>query len=428
MFKKSRSKAVRHQGTLLFTGSNTVLAAATFLGSFVCARLLKPSELGAFQTTQLFITYLTILPLGTFNGFSRQYPYLIGRGQAEKAAQLSQVCYTVARFTAFIAAIFGVGQLIICWKTGQDTAVILAAAAAIPMAALMQINTLQFSILAGRQSFGWIGRAQLITAIFILTLLVLVWRFGVIGQCVRIVITAAIPWIFYGIKTRDARQWCWNRRQLVQLIKIGVPIMAIGYLSSVFSVADRTLVASLKGVESVGYYSLAGLTIAAIQSLYTPLAVATYSKANHAYGKSHQLATLVPAVKRFLILLSVTVLPLAGMVYYGLPKMVPWLLPKYAPGIPAAQVACIASVAFCYCGTGFVFNVTGHNWLYGGIIACGLAAFFLIGYRMPGAELTLERVAWLRAGTSVAMCLLVNGYLWLYLNRGIRREAAAQPN
>jgi O-antigen/teichoic acid export membrane protein len=423
MFTALKSRVERHKETLLYTSSNIVLAATAFLGSFVCARLLVPQQLGAFQTAQLLVTYLGFLPLGVFNGFNRHYPYLLGKGDPEAAALLARTGYSVARVTAAIAAILAIGQLLFFWKTSGDPTLILAAVAVIPLAALSQICTLQVAILTGRQSFGWVAWSQFLLAFVTLALLPLVWKFTVPGQCVRLVAIAALPWIMYLFKTGDARLWYWDPRAIVELIKIGIPIMVIGYLYQVFSVADRTLVAWVKGTEAVGHYALAGLAVAAIQSVYLPLGIATYSKANHAYGRSQSLASLVHPAKRFLILLSVSVLPLAVLIYFCLPVFVPWLLPKYVAGIRAGQIACIASVAFCYSGTAFVFNVTRHNLIYGVLVACGLAAFFLIGFSTPAKDLTLEGVAWLRAVISIGICLLSNAYLVFYLWRGIRRES-----
>jgi O-antigen/teichoic acid export membrane protein len=428
MFTALKSRVERHKETLLYTSSNVVLAAATFLGSFVCARLLAPQQLGAFQTAQLLVTYLGFLPLGVFNGFNRHYPYLLGKGDPKAAALLSRTGYSVARVTAAIAAILAIGQLFFFWKTSGDPALILAAVAVVPLAALSQINSLQSAILTGRQSFGWVARAQFLLAFVTLALLPLVWKFTVPGQCVRLVVIAAVAWILYLFKTSDARRWHWDSRAILELIKIGMPILAIGYLYQVFSVADRTLVAWVKGTEAVGHYALAGLAIAAVQIVYLPLIVATYSKANHAYGRSQSLASLIHPTKRFLLLISISAVPLAVLIYFCLPVFVPWLLPKYVAGIRAGQIACIASVAFCYCGTAFVFNVTRHNLPYGLIVACGLAAFFLIGFLTPAKDLTLERVAWLRTMISIGVCLLSNAYLVFYLWRGIRRESISPPS
>ncbi len=422
MFSALKSRLARHTETLLYTSSNVVLAAATFLGGFVSARLLAPQQLGAFQTAQLLVTYLGFLSLGVFNGFNRHYPYLLGKGESEAATLLSRTGYSVARVTAAIAAILAVGQVLFFWKTSGDPSLVLAAIAVIPIAALSQISALQGAILSGRQSFGWIAWAQFLGAFVTLALLPLVWKFAVPGQCVRLVVIAAVTWMMFGFKTGDARPWHWDFRAILELIKIGVPLLAIGYLYSVFSVADRTLVAWVKGTEAVGHYALAGLAVAAIQSVYLPLAIANYSKANHAYGRSQSLASLVGPVKRFLLLISISAVPLAVLVYFCLPVAVPWLLPKYVAGIRAGQIACIASVAFCYCGTGFVFAVTRHNLVYGSIMACAVVVFFLIGFHTPTEALTLERVAWLRAEISIGVCLLANAYLAFYLWRGIRRE------
>lgn len=423
ILQKLKSRWHRHHDTLLYTISNVSLAAATFLGSFVCARVLEPKELGAFQTALLLVAYLNILPLGTFNGFNRQYPYLLGKQSHETAALLARVGYSIARIAAGIAAIIAIGQLFFFWKTSSDPSLVWAAVAVIPIAALSQINTLQTAILTGRQSFDWLARSQFVIALVTVALLPLVWKFIVPGQCVRLIIIAVAGWIMLGAKTRDARRWHWDSQSAVELVKIGVPIMAIGYLYSVFFVADRTLVASVKGTEAVGHYALAGLAFTAIQSIYTPLAVATYSKANHAYGRSHSMLPLIHSAKRFLILVSMSVVPVAAVIYFVLPVAIPWLLPKYVAGIRAGQIACIASVAFCYCGTGFVYNVTGHNLVYGVLIACAVGAFFLIGFSIPANELTLERVAWLRAAITLCVCLLSNAYLIFYIRRGIKRES-----
>jgi len=423
MFIALKSYLQRHKNTLWFTGSNIGLAAANLLGGLVCARLLSPKDFGAFQTAQLLLTYLGFLSFGIFNGFNRHYPYLLGKGDHEAATRLARTGYSVARVTAVIAVILAIGQLLVFWKTSGDPSLILAAVAVIPIAAFVQINNLQMNILTGRQSFGWIALSQFLVAFATLALLPLVWKFAVPGQCVRLVVTAAVGWIMYTFQTGDARAWYWDSKAIIELIKIGLPIMAIGYLYQVFSVADRTLVAWVKGTEAVGHYALAGLSVTAIQSVYLPLAIATYSKASHAYGRSQSLASLVRPVKRFLLLISISAVPLAVLIYFCLPVFVPWLLPKYAPGIRAGQIACIASVAFCYCGTTFVFNVTRHNLIYGLLMACGLAAFFLIGFLIPANDLTLERVAWLRTVISIGICLLSNAYLVFYLWRGIRRES-----
>jgi O-antigen/teichoic acid export membrane protein len=266
------------------------------------------------------------------------------------------------------------------------------------------------------------ARAQLLTAFITLGSLPLVWWHAVPGQCVRLVLIGFCGWWMYLRRTADTRPWHWDSRAVHDLIKMGMPILVIGYLYQVFSVADRTLVAWVKGTEAVGHYALAGLAIAAVQSVYLPLVVATYSKANHAYGRSRSIASLIQPTKRFVVLLSISVLPLAALIYFSLPVAVPWLLPKYVAGIRAAQIACFASVAFCYCGTGFVFNVTGHNWVYGAFMACGVGGFYLLGLQIPKRELTLEQVAWLRALVSIILCLLMNGYLAYYLCRQSRME------
>ena len=407
---------------LLYTSSNVVQAAAGCLGGFICQRLLEPSQLGALQTAQLLVTYLGFLQFGVLNGFNRHYPYLLGKGEPEAAILLSRTGYSVVRVAAAIAATLAVGQLLVFWERGGDPALILAAVAVIPLAALSHICNLQSAILTGRQSFGWIARIQFLVAFITLALLPLVWKFMVPGQCVRLVAIAAVPWFMFLFKTGDARPWYWDSKTILELIKIGLPLMIIGYLYSVFTVADRTLVAWYMGTEPVGYYSLAGLAVTGIQSVYLPLAVATYSKANHAYGRSESLASLVHPLKRFLMLVSVSVVPLAVLIYFCLPVFVPWLLPKYVAGIRAGQIACIASVAFCYCGTSFVFAVTRHLLIYGVLMAGGLAAFFLIGF-LTRNDLTLERVAWLRTVISIGICLLLNAYLVFYLWHGIRRES-----
>lgn len=422
MFTALKSRLERHRGTLFFTSSNVVLAASTFLGSFICARLLLPKQLGSIQTAQLLVFYLGFLSLGTFNGFNRHYPYLLGRGDREAATLLSRTGYSFARIVAAVAALLALGQLLFYWKTSGNSSLVLAAAAMIPLAALTQINILQAAIMAGRQSFSWMARAQFVTALATLALLPLVWKFAVAGQCVRLVLIAAVLWLMYRAKAGDARAWHWDSQAVFELIRIGAPILTIGYLYQVFSMADRTLVAWVKGAEAVGHYALAGLAVTAIQSVALPIGIATYSKASHAYGQAPSLASLIRPVQRYLILLTASVVPLAALIYFSMPVVVPWLLPKYVAGIRAGQIACIASLAFCYSGTSFVYNVTRHNFIYGLLIAFALAAFFLIGFLTPAAELTLERVAWLRTAISIGICLSSNTYLVFYLWRGIRLE------
>ncbi|HYG23658.1 MAG TPA: oligosaccharide flippase family protein [Verrucomicrobiae bacterium] len=422
MLWKLRSQWRGPSPTVLFAISNVTVSACALAGALVCAKLLAPQEMGAFQTAMLLVTYLGFLPFGVVNGFNRQYPFLLGKGDEASADLFARNGYSVSRVMGVVAAAVATGQAIWFKQTTSDTVLFVAALSVIPVAALSQVGAIQNAIVTGRHLFLLAAKAQFSLAIVTLGLLSLVWQFGASGQAVRLVVLAAVPWIIYSSATRSARTWHWDWRILFDLIKRGFPILAIGYAYQVFSVADRTLVAKVLGLEAVGHYALAGIAIVAIQSVYTPLAVATYSKANHAFGKSPQWSVLVAPAKRLVVLVTVTVLPLATTIYFALPSLVSWLLPDYSDGIRAGQIACVASVAFCYCGTSFVFNVTGHNWVYGSLVSGALVVFFAVGFMIPKSDLSLELVATIRTIVTIILCVLTNAYVLFYLMRGIKQE------
>ena len=345
----------------------------SLITSVLVARWTNPYEMGLWNIALLVTVYSPALQLGVLNGLNRELPYLIGTGDKEKALNMARVAYAwcliLTAISIFITIIFVLWfwsqrQMMNCYTTMAIGVIIVCSWASLYLTTTYRTHT----------EFGRLAKNTTLVALVGVALTLFVWMFGYVGLLVRVSILSilGIAALFY--KRPIPVQPQWDKPMFLHLVRVGLPIWLLGQLGTFFMTMDRLVLAG--SPQILGYFTIAILVGTFVSMIPIAFTMVVYPQMAHKYGESHNATELWHMAKKGAIAASA----LGGVAgVFGwiiIPSFVEILLPKYIPGIAAAQWA-----AFIGLSTGFsvfntIYNVIRRQDIYLVSLAIGLAVFW----------------------------------------------------
>lgn len=372
-----------------FASTNLISSGLRLAGALLTSRFVDPSVLGRYNGIGLVQGYAPFLQLGVSNGLMRDLPLFVGKGEKERADVLAAASQWWAIFISSVSGVvlfaIGVGHAV---RGNWEGAVGWWSFIAGVTFALLGQQHLRALFRTGGD-FMKLARIQLIDGVVALALVTLVWWLGWWGLCARgfsvAALGLALMWWMRPLRVR-ARI---DRGALMTLARVGIPIFLVGNLLAWWATLNSTLVLSYAGKTGLGLYAVANMTGPVLFLLPQALNSVIYPRMAMDYGESGRIRRLVSmAVKPMLVTAAVTACAVCAA-WVAIPVVVPWLLPKYVEGIPAAQWAAAAVWPMALGAANSVFPVTGALGRYGVAIGGGMAAYalFLNGLMSDGIDL-----------------------------------------
>jgi O-antigen/teichoic acid export membrane protein len=255
----------------------------------------------------------------------------------------------------------------------------------------------------------------------------LVYYFHYNGMLIRAVLVAAttvtLMYIFRPMRVKMRMDWA----ALKVLLKTGVPIFGLDYMKNSCATLDRVVLVKIGGTMDVGFYTLAGVVTSTLGALPTALSSYLYPRMSFKYGQDGNPRSLWRMGSRF-VLLGVAFTGLAAVsARLVLPSFVPAFIPKYAAGLPAAQIVLIAGVLEA---ATLIVNALWSMKIWRLMVAYQVAAAVLfaagpvLGVLLLGK--TLEAVAWGAVMGSLGRSLMALG-LTFYGTHRARSSPTASP-
>jgi O-antigen/teichoic acid export membrane protein len=160
---------------------------------------------------------------------------------------------------------------------------------------------------------------------------------------------------------------------LRRLMKIGFPIMAAGLLFSLLISIDRWVILRYLGVESLGQYTLAILSVSILSLLPAVISHQLYPRMAFRYGSTGEKRSLLPIMLRQSLASMGVTLPLITVVFLLMPFFVETFMPDYVAGIKAARIV-LVGLAFLPLTGGFgnYLNTVGRQVIYLSIISAAI--------------------------------------------------------
>jgi len=360
----------------IFASGNLLATVFRLLGGVLTSRLVDPSVLGLFNGIGLVRGYAPFLQGGVANGLNRELPYLVGKGEKERARDLAAVAQS---WLLLVAAVGVVALLAVAaWHLahGNWQMALGWASFTVPVFGVLYG---QFYLRILYATHGRFPRLSFITVLVSaagVVAVALVWWLGFAGLCLRGVVVAglmlALLWKWRPLSVRP--RWRWKDLRL--LVKTGVPIFAVGQLAAWWPVLDSTLVLKCAGTRGLGLYALANMAGPVVALLPQAMGQVVYPKMSEEYGRTGRLRPLVRmAVGPTLVTVAATLAAVAAG-WVLIPPVTRVLLPKYLDGVPAAQWSLVATAVMALAPVNNVFNVVKKQGRYGLAIAFAMVTYY----------------------------------------------------
>jgi len=343
-----------HKDVALYTASSLARTAAQLIASLITVRLIAPEELGLWNSISLAGTYAFFLQAGVLSGLGRDLPFHLGAGHEATALKLAGTSQSFTLGGNILVLVGGLIALVLFWDRGPAVQLAILCVTAITVGTFYQ-NYL-FVTFRSKISFLDLGKTQFWAAGLMVATLPVLMFWGYDGLLLRgVLVTAAVVWLMHRVRPIRVGH-TWDGAAFKSLMITGLPLFAMGYIDTITMTMDRLVLLKQGGVQQVGYYSLAMYASQAMTIIPVSLGQYVYPRMSYLYGKDGDpriLWTMAwkTAVGTFLIMT-----PIALACAFALPYLVPFLFPKYAPGVPAAQIFLFGSI--------FIGAVIGVNALF----------------------------------------------------------------
>lgn len=335
---KMKSKRTHFGHTLSLVakviGGNVASNLISLVTSILIARWVLPYDMGVWNTALLITLYTPTLQLGVFNGLNRELPYLIGAGDRDGAVRLAEAADAWCWVLVWISVAIGLLAALWLWLTGQTEKCFTSIAVAVVIVCSWPTLYLTTTYRT-RNEFGRLAKNTVIVSLSGAVLVCFVWRMHYHGLILRAALLAALGVLALYYRRPLPLKPRWGLKELTQLAKIGIPIWLVGQLSAFFTSLDRLML--VKSTQVLGYFTIAIQVAAFVRQVPTAFGMVLYPQMAQQYGQNRSAMDVWRLSRKGAFAAAFLGLIIGVVGWFMLPPFVRLVLPKYLPGVRAAQ-------------------------------------------------------------------------------------------
>ncbi len=318
-------------------GSSYVAMVAGIVRSVMLMRLIGPVGRGIQRSAGLLIGYLGNADIAFRHGLSKQLPLAIGAEDDERAGEIEDAAYIAVTLITSVAALVLLAYALFMCPAARPTRIALATAAGILLA--QELTQLYWCVLRSWSNFTPLAVGELVrTASQFVLMVGGALLMGVTGVMLGWLAASLVLLVYLHYVSRITIRARLNWRLMGRLALVGLPIAAISFSDYLLRTVDGAIIVAYYGQEQFGLYSLAMQMATYLFAIPRSAGFVIWPKVLEAYGAAddprvHHQKTLLPTIA------SASIMPvIGGLAWIVLPVLVPMVVPRFEPGIPAAQV------------------------------------------------------------------------------------------
>jgi len=336
------ARAREHQAAFLFTGASGLVSVGQMFSSMVMVRWVSPEDLGLWRVVLLALPYTMIILAGVNNGLSRDLPYYLGKADEKTALRLAGTTLFYILGAILLVLLGGIGCLF--WFHDHGSKLLFAIATATVLIILTFYTNYLIVTFRSSKSFKEFSKVKLVEAFVTVGTIPLLFYLGYHGMLVRILILSGLVLFFMHLIRPIRVAPAWDSKAFFLLLKTGMPIFILDYLSTTAGTVDRLVLVKLGGVKLVGYYAVALMARDAIGIIPGALSEYIYPRMSHSYGQHHDPIRLWQMAVKSSLMAVAFMVPAVVAGWFLLPRVISNLFPKYTEAIAAAQWLLLGSV------------------------------------------------------------------------------------
>lgn len=322
----------------VFAGNNLLASGIAAIAGIIQSRWVSPDTLGEFRQYFILSTYFYIPLIFVHDGFMRQFPILIGKGQTEKAHELASVVkWWYTRTTALFVLFFLILSLYYTIDGNFKAAA----------GWFVQIFVVILNIYGGylstlyrsNKEFLKLSHIRLTANTGLLVSLVFVYFFGFFGLAIRNsisnILSIGLQQRFLPVKVRSKL----DVSALWENAKISLPLSIPGYINTSFLTASILSVILLSNdKKTLGMYTFAMFIYGFGHMMVNSFNQILNVKLLTAWGKHENSIQVLKILWKPMLLTFLAACLFYLMAYNLVDPVINLMTPKYAEAIPATRI------------------------------------------------------------------------------------------
>lgn len=312
-----------------------------FLGFFTAIfmrRFLGPVYMGMWNLLKVVHEYSSHASLGAISAFCYKLPMLRGAGSEKEADQMNKVVFNFVMLTSFIYAL-SIIIFVVIFRKSYSLEMFIGFIVVSILVVVQRLYTYYITMLRAFKDFSILSKCIIFDAATNLLLTVIVLnRFKLYGLYFVVIIMPLLNMLFLKFFVKRTLKFSFNFRGLYKHVKFGAPLFIKNILDQVLNSMDRIMIASMLGLEQLGFY-----TIALMVYSYGGEFANNFSNVIQPYfmeemGKKNDRET----VRKYVIvssqLTAFAMCFILSCIYIAAVPFIYYALPKFIPGIVAMKV------------------------------------------------------------------------------------------
>ena len=378
--------------TLLYSVANYLSMAIGIVLSVASKAVLGIAGAGYWAILKVFLSYSGLSDLGSKDAMLREVSQSIGAEDHEKAAATLGSAFV---FLCAASAIFGAALFVASFFIRDET---LRRCFWVLMFLVIATQTYNFMLTFLRVAKK-VPQLSLVIVLNMISVSVFSlfcgWRWGVFGfvggTLLATMLSTLVAYKGCGMKIRLR----WDPTEVWRLVQIGFPLVLAGYAIDTFLCLDTLMIGKMLGVKYLGFYTIGLMSIQQINSLGRFSQIILIPHAQEKYGKSKLLHDTKPLFMRTTTVLIYILPVVIALVYFGVPVLVHFFIPKFIPGLPSMKILVLGYffVAVNELSTSILFTINRQKDLVPifavMILLAGCLNYFFIkrGYGIEGVAM-----------------------------------------
>lgn len=336
-----------------------IVRAISMLRTFIAARLLDPTGLGAWNALQLMMDYGALAPFGTQQGLDQLVPARLAGSDPEaakrlKRAALVNILVLTLLFSAAVLAWASAGssRMRVQWGLGG-------LAMALVCVLLVNLANVGTSTLRSHGDFAAISHWFVLQGLIgsALGLVLMMWwgRWGLLWGWS---LGCLVSWLYVQWRGRRVLPWLPGPSlDCLDLVQVGLPLYLYTASSIIMRNLDRIVVLRFLGTQALGYYGLSVNVLTLLMAVPDSLVYVSYPRFVKGFTEGGPEA-IGGQVERLARGMALGIPLAAGLLALLVRDAVHLLLPRYDASVPAMQALAFGATGVALGSLGSVVVMT----------------------------------------------------------------------
>jgi O-antigen/teichoic acid export membrane protein len=322
------SKAILKDG-LMLSGRRFWAVGFGVAFTYMSASLLGPKGFGLLALLRLIPALAVILGIGWVDASCREILHLRGGGSETVARQVRDVAYTAEAGVSllWLLVILGYSVSVSDWVVRVGLWI-----AGISLVLTLLIRLMSNDIAIGKD-FRLKARVGFLTATLNFGFgLVAAWLWGALGLFAALTLVQLVEAVIYQRAMKFSFRLTWDKRVLVRLTRIGLPLALLTFFGSAIGVnlwIERGIIGSQGGLEVLGVFVFSVSVVRQMEILIGEVMVSYKSHFWERLGKHPAATEIFALVRKPSLVLAFMAAILGVLVLAILPPLIFTFLAKY---------------------------------------------------------------------------------------------------